>query len=443
MAHRVVILGGGFGGLYTAKAFRHAPVEVTLVDKRNFHLFQPLLYQVATGALSPGDIASPLRGVLSHQKNARVLLGDAVDLDPERRVVLLAAGDGEDAEEVPYDSLVVATGAQPNYFGHPEWERCAPALKSVEDAVAVRHKILFAFEAAEREHDPQKRREWLTFVVVGAGPTGVELAGALGEIANDTLRHDFRSINPAEARILLIDGAPRVLPPYPEELSRKAERSLIRLSVQPRHGVRVSGIDERGVTIAHADGSHDHIAARTVIWAAGVVASSFSGVLAKRVGVVLDRAGRVTVNPDLTLPGHPEIFVIGDLACVRDEHGQPLPGVAQVAMQEGAWAAKSIADRLRGHTPRQTFHYFDRGDLAVIGRGRAVARIGRLQVSGLLAWLIWLFVHLMYIVQFSNRLVIFVHWGFLYLTFNRGARLITGGEMQPSETKIAKPMASA
>ena len=443
MAHRVVIVGGGFGGLYTAKALRRAPVDVTLVDKRNFHLFQPLLYQVATGALSPGDIASPLRSVLSRQKNASVLLGDAVDLDPGRRVVLLAAGDGEGPDEVPYDSLVVAAGAQPNYFGHPEWERCAPALKSVEDAVAVRHKILFAFEAAEREHDPEKRRQWLTFVVVGAGPTGVELAGALGEIANDTLRHDFRSINPAEARILLIDSAPRVLPPYPEELSRKAEASLIRLSVLPRHGVKVSGIDEEGVTIEHADGSHNHLAARTVIWAAGVVASSFGRTLAERTGVNLDRAGRVMVEPDLTVPGHPEILVIGDLALVRDERGQPLPGVAQVAMQEGDWAAKTIVDRLRGQARPRAFHYFDRGDLAVIGRGRAVARIGKLRVSGLLAWLIWLFVHLMYIVQFSNRLVIFVHWGFLYLTFNRGARLITGTDTLSRAAEIPKTMQSA
>jgi len=439
MTHRVVIIGGGFGGLYTAKAFRRAPVEVTLIDKRNFHLFQPLLYQVATGALSPGDIASPLRSVLSRQKNARVLLGDAVDLDPERRVIMLAASEGEELTEVPYDSLVVATGSRPVYFGHDDWERCAPGLKSVEDAVAVRHKILFAFEAAERETDPEKRRQWLTFVVVGAGPTGVELAGALGEIANDTLRHDFRSIDPATARILLIDSSPRVLPTYPEELSRKAERSLIRLHTRPLHGVKVSGIDHEGVTIEHGDGSHDHIAARTVIWAAGVQASEFGQALARRLGVTLDRGGRVLVKPDLTVNNHPEIFVIGDLAHSRDEHGQPLPGVAQVAMQQGAWAARAIIARLEGQLRPQPFHYSDRGDLAVIGRGRAVARIGKLRASGLFAWLIWLFVHLMYIVQFSNRLVVFVHWGFLYLTYNRGARLITGDGTEPRDSDVEKP----
>ena len=433
MAHRVVIIGGGFGGLYTARALRRAPVEVTLIDKRNFHLFQPLLYQVATGALSPGDIASPLRSVLSRQKNARVLLGDVVDLDPERRVVLLAGSEGERPEEVGWDSLVVATGATGTYFGHDEWERYAPGLKSIEDAVAVRHRILFAFEAAERELDPARRREWLTFVVVGAGPTGVELAGALGEIANDTLRHDFRSINPAEARILLIDTAPRVLPPYPEELSHKAERSLIRLSVLPRHGVKVTCIDETGVSIGHKDGSQEHIPARTVIWAAGVRASEFGAALARRTNAKLDRSGRVVVEPDLTIAGHDSIFVIGDLAHV-EENGEPLPGVAQVAMQEGAYAAERIVARLRGEPPAQPFHYRDRGDLAVIGRGAAVARIGKLRLSGLLAWLIWLFVHLMYIVQFSNRLVVFVHWGFLYLTFNRGARLITG-EMSPPEDR--------
>jgi NADH dehydrogenase len=429
--------------LYTAQAFRHAPVEVTLIDKRNFHLFQPLLYQVATGALSPGDIASPLRSVLRRQKNARVLLGDVVDVDPERRVVILAGEEGEAPEEVPWDSLVVATGARGTYFGHDEWERYAPSLKSVEDAVAVRHRILYAFEAAEREQDPDRRREWLTFVVVGAGPTGVELAGALGEIANDTLRQDFRSINPAEARILLIDTANRVLPPYPEELSHKAERSLIKLSVRPRHGVKVTCIDETGVTIGHADGSHDHIAARTVIWAAGVRASEFSAALARRTGVKLDRIGRVMVNPDLSVAGYPGIFVIGDLANVAGPDGQPLPGVAPVAMQQGAYAAKRIIARLRGGAETKPFHYHDRGDLAVIGRGAAVARIGKLRFSGLLAWLIWLFVHLMYIVQFSNRLVVFVHWGFLYLTYNRGARLITGEMLPPEMEKGQAPTRDA
>ncbi|MGA2184640.1 MAG: NAD(P)/FAD-dependent oxidoreductase [Bryobacteraceae bacterium] len=419
--HRVVILGGGFGGLYTAKALRKAAVEVTLVDKRNFHLFQPLLYQVATGSLSPGEIASPLRSVLSRQQNTRVLLGEAVDLDPQRRTLILADG------EIPYDTLVVATGARDAWFGHDEWAQHAAPLKTIEEAVRIRHRILYAFEAAEREHDPEKRRQWLTFIVVGAGATGVELAGALGEIANDTLKHDFRSIDPKQARILLLDGASRVLPPYPEELSRKAEASLIRVGVRPYTGVRVVGIDDSGVNVEHGDGRTEHLAARTVIWAAGVRASAFGEVLARRAGATLERAGRVVVGPDLSLPGYPEIFVIGDLAHYTDSQGRPLPGVAQVAMQQGSFVARLIGQRAGG-ARNKPFRYRDRGDLAVIGRAAAVARIGGLHLSGFPAWLIWLFVHLMYLVEFSNRLLVFIHWGFLYLTFNRGARLITGAE---------------
>jgi NADH dehydrogenase len=417
---RVVILGGGFGGLYTAKALRRAAVEVTLVDKRNFHLFQPLLYQVATGSLSPGEIASPLRSVLSGQRNTRVLLGEAVDLDPRRTALILADG------EIPYDTLVVATGARDAWFGHDEWAQHAAPLKTIEEAVRIRHKILYAFEAAEREHDPQKRRQWLTFVVVGAGATGVELAGALGEIANDTLKHDFRSIDPKQARILLLDGASRVLPPYPEDLSKKAESSLIRVGVRPYTGVRVVGIDESGVSVEYADGRTERLAARTVIWAAGVRASAFGEILARRAGATLEKGGRVVVGPDLSLPGYPEIFVIGDLAYCTGEQGHPLPGVAQVAMQQGSYVATLIGRRTRGASGTKPFQYRDRGDLAVIGRAAAVARIGGLHLSGFLAWLIWLFVHLMYLVEFSNRLLVFIHWGFLYLTFNRGARLITG-----------------
>jgi NADH:ubiquinone reductase (H+-translocating) len=427
--HRVVILGGGFGGLNTAKALRRAEVQVTLVDKRNFHLFQPLLYQVATGSLSPGEIASPLRSVLSGQRNTRVLLGDAVDLDPRRRVLITAGS--EPRGEVPYDTLVVATGARDAWFGHAEWEQHAAPLKTIEEATRIRHKILYAFEAAEREQDPEKRRQWLTFIVVGAGATGVELAGALGEIAHDTLKHDFRSIDPQQARILLLDGASRVLPPYPEDLSKKAEQALIRVGVQPYTGVRVTGIDESGVNVEHGDGRTEHLEARTVIWAAGVRASAFGEVLASRAGATLEKGGRVVVGPDLSLPGYPEIFVIGDLAYVTDGHGKPLPGVAQVAMQQGTYVARLIRRRSLGTGPgsdHKPFHYHDRGDLAVIGRAAAVARIGGLHLSGFLAWLIWLFVHLMYIVEFSNRVLVFVHWGFLYLTFNRGARLITGGD---------------
>lgn len=426
---QVVILGGGFGGLYAAKALRRAAVDLTLVDKRNFHLFQPLLYQVATGSLSPGEIAAPLRSVLSRQRNTRVLLGEAADLDPGRKVLLLS-GDGGDSE-VPYDILVVATGARDAWFGHDEWEKYAAPLKTIEEATRIRHKILFAFEAAEREHDTEKRRQWLTFIVVGAGATGVELAGALSEIANDTLKHDFRSIDPTQARILLIDGNLRVLPSYPADLSKKAEASLLRLGVRPFTGVRVVGIDESGVTVEHGDQRTEHLAARTVIWAAGVRASAFGEVLASRAAARLEKGGRVVVGPDLSLPGHPDIFVIGDLAYCTDGEGRPLPGVAQVAMQQGSYVARIIQQREDGARNRP-FRYRDRGDLAVIGRASAVARIRGLHLSGPPAWLIWLFVHLMYIVQFSNRLLVFVHWGFLYLTFDRGARLITGGTPEDS-----------
>jgi len=419
---RVIILGGGFGGLYAAKALRRAPVDLTMVDKRNFHLFQPLLYQVATGSLSPGEIASPLRGILSRQRNTRVLMGEAVDLDPARKALILADG------EVAYDTLVVATGARDAWFGHDEWEHHAAPLKTIEEAVRIRHKILYAFEAAERERDPEKRREWLTFVVVGAGATGVELAGALGEIAHDTLKHDFRSIDPSQARILLLDGASRVLPSYPGDLSQKAEASLIRVGVRSYTNVRVVGIDENGVTLEHSDKGTERLTARTVIWAAGVRASAFGEVLERRAGAILQKGGRVVVEPGLTLPGHPEIFVIGDLAYCTDAGGRPLPGVAQVAMQQGSYVARVIGARVSGGAASKPFRYSDRGDLAVIGRAAAVARIPGLHLSGFIAWLIWLFIHLMYLVEFSNRVLVFIHWGFLYLTFNRGARLITGEE---------------
>jgi NADH dehydrogenase len=417
--HRVVILGGGFGGLYAAKALRKAPVQLTVLDRRNFHLFQPLLYQVATGSLSPGEIASPLRAVLRRQQNTQVLMGQAMDLDAEHRKVILDAGGLE------YDTLIVATGSTDFYFGHDDWNRVAPGLKSIEEATDIRHKILYAFEAAEKEHDPEKRREWLTFVLVGGGPTGVELAGALGEIAHDTLRRDFRSIRPEEAVIWLVEGGGRVLPAYPPDLSAKAGASLKRLGVTVRTNALVTDIDPAGVTIKISGGS-ERISARTVIWSAGVQASPFGRILQQRAGAQLDRAGRVLVTPDCTVPGHPEIFVIGDLAHLEQD-GQMLPGVAQVAMQQGGYVAKLIQKRLRGETAAP-FRYFDKGNLAVIGRASAVAQIGPLHMSGLLAWFTWLFVHLMYLVEFSNRVLVFVQWGFLYLTFNRGARLITGSD---------------
>jgi NADH dehydrogenase len=420
--HRVVILGGGFGGLYAAKALKNAPVQVTLLDRRNFHLFQPLLYQVATGALSPGEIASPLRSVLSRQKNTRVLLGEARDLDVESNRVIL-----DDGQTVEFDSLIVATGSTDSYFGHDAWRKNAPSLKTIEEATEIRHKILYAFEAAERETDPEKQREWLTFAIVGGGPTGVELAGALAEIAHDTLRHDFRSIRPGEARIFLIEGAPRLLPTYPADLSAKAEASLARLKVTTHTGVFVTNIDDRSVTVKPPNGVERKIGARTVVWAAGVAPSSFAEVLERRAGAARDRIGRVMVNPDCSVVGHPGIFVIGDLAHFEQD-GKLLPGVAQVAMQQGAYVAKLIRQRQRNEKALPPFHYFDKGNLAVIGRASAVAQIGPLHMSGLLAWLTWLFVHLMYLVEFSNRVLVFVQWGFLYITFNRGARLITGAD---------------
>jgi NADH dehydrogenase len=425
---RVVIVGGGFGGLYAARQLKGAAVDVTLIDRRNFHLFQPLLYQVATGGLSPGEIASPLRAVLSRQRNVEVLLGEVVDLDVEGRRAILRDG------EAAYDQLVLATGATDHYFGHDQWERLAPGLKTVEDATEIRSRVLLAFERAERESDPAARRALLNFVIVGAGATGVELAGALGEIANDTLRHDFRHINPAEAGILLLEGTGRVLPSYPPELSAKAEKQLIALGVRTRHNALVTNIDSDGVTLESA-GKTEHIAARTVLWAAGVRASGLGQVLAQRTGARLDRAGRVLVEPDLSVPGHPEIHVIGDLANFSHQTGAPLPGVAPVAMQQGRYVARLIRKRLVAPTVSAggglrgepaPFHYFNKGSLATIGRNRAVADFGFLRVAGFPAWFLWVFVHLMYLVEFENRMLVFVEWVYNYITRNRGARLITG-----------------
>ncbi len=417
----VVIVGGGFGGMYATKALKRAPVRVTLLDRRNFHLFQPLLYQVATGGLSPGDIASPLRWVVRKQKNTHVFLGEVLDFDVANRRLIVDNG------EIFYDSLIVAAGATHHYFGHPEWEHLAPGLKTIEDATEIRRRVLLAFEGAERESDPIKRLAWLTFVVVGAGPTGVELAGTLGEIANDTMRSDFRTFNPGDARILLLDGAPRVLPLYPPPLSGKAERQLIRLGVRTLTGVRVVGVDEDGVTMQSEHGeAARRIETKTVIWAAGVDASRLGGKLAAQTGAQVDRAGRVVVGPDLTVPGHPEIFVIGDLAAVQQD-GKPVPGVAPAAMQMGTYAASVVEAREKGAPPPPPFRYHDKGSLATIGRAAAVADFGKLRFSGHFAWLLWLFVHLMYLVGFENRLIVFIKWGMSYLTYNRGARLITGG----------------
>jgi NADH dehydrogenase len=419
-SHRVVIIGGGFGGLYAAKILGKAPVALTLIDRRNFHLFQPLLYQVATGALSPGEIASPLRVVLKHNRNTEVLLGEVVDLDVEGRRVILRDG------EAGYDDLIIATGATHFYFGHDEWARLAPGLKTVEDATEIRSRLLLAFEKAERETDPQERRAWLNFVIVGGGPTGVELAGALGEIANDTLRHDFRRINPKESQILLVEGEPRVLPGFPPDLSAKAEKQLIQLGVRTRTDARVTAIDANGVTVT-AGGREERIPTHTVLWAAGVRASRMGKVLAERAGAKLDRAGRVMVEPDLSVAGHPEIFVIGDLATFTQD-GKTLPGVAPVAMQEGRYVARLIRDRAEGKQTARPFHYFNKGNLATVGRNKAVADFGKLHIAGFLAWFTWVFVHLMYLVEFENRVLVLMEWVHNYITRNRGARLITGGK---------------
>ena len=396
-------------------------MDITLIDQRNFHLFQPLLYQVATGSLSPANISAPLRGILSRQKNVRVLLGEAVDIDPQARRIVL-----RDGAEFEYDSLIVATGSQTSYFGHDQWSEWAPSLKSVEEATAIRHKILYAFEAAERVSDPAERQAWLTFVIVGAGATGVELAGALGEIAHHTLKRDFRSIRPEEARIVILDGSSRVLPNYPEVLSTRAEESLVRLGVRVRSGVKVVALDANGVAFRAAEGPEQRYESKTVLWAGGVTVTSFGRTLAARTHAPTDKCGHIAVHADLTIPGRPEVYVVGDLASIAGESGKPLPGVAQVAMQGGSYVARAIRQRLDGRREIPPFRYFDKGELAVIGRGSAVANVFGLRLSGLLAWLVWLFIHLMYLVQFQSRVVVFVQWGFHYLTFDRGARLITG-----------------
>jgi NADH dehydrogenase len=421
---RVVIVGGGFGGLYAARKLGRVPVDVTVIDRRNFHLFQPLLYQVATGALSPGEVASPIRVVLRNNRNTDVLLGEVVDLDVEHRRVILRDG------EVRYDDLIIATGATHHYFGNDHWAALAPGLKTVEDATEIRSRLLGAFEHAEREPDAARRRTWLNFVIVGAGPTGVELAGALGEIANDTLRHDFRHIDPSEAHILLIEGEGRVLPMFPADLSAKAERQLIALGVQPLTGAKVTEIDAQGVTM-QVGGRTDRIATHTVLWAAGVRASRLGKVLAERTGAQLDRAGRVIVEPDLSVAGHPEIHVIGDLASFAHQTGKPLPGVAPVAMHQGRYVANLIHQQLRGKKVGP-FRYFNKGNLATVGRNKAVVQFGRLHFAGFLAWFAWVFIHLMYLVEFDNRMLVFVEWVYNYFTHNRGARLIVGRPERPA-----------
>ncbi|MFP5341596.1 MAG: NAD(P)/FAD-dependent oxidoreductase [Candidatus Limnocylindria bacterium] len=431
--HRVVIVGGGFGGLYAARQLGHDPeVAVTLVDRRNFHLFQPMLYQVATGALSPGEIAQPLRSVLRKQRNTTVLLGEAIGIDVDRREIRMS-----DGGPIGYDTLIVATGARHTYFGNDQWAALAPGLKTLEDATEIRRRILIAFEAAEREADAGRRRAWMTFVLVGGGPTGVELAGSLGEIARDTLRRDFRAIDPADAKIILIEALDRVLPPYPRDRSASARRQLIKLGVTVRTSTRVTAIDEHGVTVVPADrpeAEPETIEARTVLWCAGVLASSFARKVAEATGTGMDRAGRVLVTPELTIPTHPEIFVVGDAAVEPWKPDRPTPGVAQGAIQGGTHAAKTIRRRILGR-PTEPFRYSNKGDVAVIGRLAGVTDIPWLgplgRQGGFIAWLLWLGIHIFYLIGFANRIVVLTRWAFSFLTHGRGARLITGEALLP------------
>ena len=427
MRHRVIVIGGGFGGLFAAKHLAASPIDLTLIDRRNFHLFQPLTYQVATGALSPAEVCYPLREIFKRQENVRVMLGEVTGFDLGERRVTVTPGAGElPPESLEYDTLIVAGGSRYSYFGHDEWRSTAPEVKSLESALSARARLLGAFEAAEMEPDEQRRRALLTFVVVGAGPTGVEMAGQIAELANSTLPSNFRSINAKEGRVLLIEAGERVLPTFPASLSDSAARSLERLGVTPVVNRTVTGIGDGSVTIEEPDGASEEIRAENVIWAAGVTASSLAAQLAEGSGAELDRAGRLLVEPDLTVPGHPEVFALGDMVRVRDEDGVPqaLPGVCPVAMQEGRHAAGEIRARLAGGTIGP-FRYRDKGNLATIGRAAAVADVKGLRLSGFIAWATWLVVHLFYLVGFQNRILVFIRWFVSFTTHGRGARLIT------------------
>ena len=418
--HRVVVVGGGFGGLYTAKALKTANVNVTLIDKRNFHLFQPLLYQVATGTLSPADISAPLRSVFSKSKNTKVLLGKVNDIDPKAQQVIL--GD----EVVPYDTLIVATGVNHSYFGKDNWKEFAPGLKTVEDAIEMRRQIFSAFEAAEKETDPEKRRAFLTFVIVGGGPTGVELSGAIAELAYQTLTEDFRSINTSEARIILLQGGDRILPHIAPELSKVAAESLQKLGVAVYTNTRVTNIEGNIVTFKQGD-EFTEITSKTILWAAGVQGSPMGKALAKSTGVECDRDGRVIVEPDLSIKGYKNIFVVGDLGNFSHQNGKPLPGVAPVAKQQGEYVARLIKRRLQGETLPQ-FRYNDVGTLAMIGQNLAVVDLGLIKLKGFIAWLFWLVIHIYFLIEFDTKIVVAVQWGWNYITRNRRSRLITGRE---------------
>jgi len=427
--HRVLVVGGGFAGLYAAKGLsRDDRIDLTLVDRRNFHLFQPLLYQVATGALSPGEIAQPLRSIFRKHKNTTVLLGQAVGVDVDAHQVLMS-----DGGPIDYDTLIVASGAHFAYFGHDDWAKAAPGLKSLDDALEIRRRILIAFEAAEREHDPERRREWMTFVIVGGGPTGVELAGAVGEIANDTLKRDFRSIDPSQARIILVEAMDRILLTYPPDRSASARKQLERLGVEVRTDTRVVHIDDSSVRVMIGD-REETWPTRTALWAAGVQVSSFVAAVAKATGAAQDRAGRILVEPDLTIPGHPEIFVVGDAAVEPWRPDRPTPGVAQGAIQGGSHAARQVRRRLRG-LPTLPFLYSNHGDVAVIGRLAGVTDIPWMgpfgKQGGFVAWALWLLIHITYLIGFANRVVVVTRWGWSFFTHGRGSRLITGEPLLP------------
>ncbi len=421
--HHVVVLGGGFGGLYASKTLSKGKVKVTVIDKRNFHLFQPLLYQVAAGWLSPGDIASPLRVVLNDYQDTYVLKAEVTDIIPKEKKVIFRDG------EITYDTLIVATGSYHHYFGHDNWAQTAPGLKTVEDALEMRRKILLSFEAAERETDPEKQKEWMTFLIIGAGPTGVELAGTIGELTRTTLKDDFRNINTEDAKIILVEGLGQVLPTYPADLSEKAEKFLKKLGVTIKTNAMVTDIKDSKATISR-NGESETIQSRTILWTAGVKASSLGKALAKNTGAQLDKSGRILVNPDLSVPGQPDVFVIGDLANLSSEGKEPLPGVAPVAMQEGKYVAKLILNRLKGKETKP-FKYTEKGNLAVIGTNSAVADLGKFKFAGFFAWLIWVFVHIRYLIEFDSKIIILFRWSWNYFTRKRGVRLITGEDPFP------------
>jgi NADH:ubiquinone reductase (H+-translocating) len=438
--HRVVVVGGGFGGLQAVRSLRDAPVEVTLIDRRNFHLFQPLLYQVATGALAPEEIAAPLRVVLGRQRNVRVVMGEvrAFDLDARRVIVDRPEEDDQDLA-FAYDTLIVAGGSRYSYFGHDEWRQYAHEIKSLVSATAVRQRIFAAFEAAELEQDPERREAWLTFVVVGGGPTGVEMAGQIAELARDTSPHGFRSADPRRARILLLEASDRLLPTFPPRLSTRAARALEKLGVTPLLHTAVIDLDQYSVSARRPDGETERIPTRTIVWSAGVIASELASAVADASGAELDRGGRVAVGPELTIQGHPDVMALGDMASVHDAAGTDaaLPGLASTAMQQGRYAAAAVSARLAGRAPGP-FRYVDKGDLATIGRASAVADIKGIQISGMLAWLTWLAVHIFYLIGLQNRLLVLTRWGFSFLTRGRGARLITYSSTSPSLERNAR-----